>query len=241
MLESEKSTAQLQYDFINTISHELRSPLGFIKGYTTTLLRDDTQWDRSTQIDFLQIIERESNNLTELIDNLLDSSRLQSGLMKFNLQAVRLDSLIRDEINRSLIADPGQKIELICECDIPAIQADARRLAQVFDNLLANALKYARQAPITVSLNTDKKNVVIKFADKGPGIPKAYLSKIFTRFFRVPENSLREHGSGLGLSICKQIIELHQGSIQVQSDESGTIFTILLPLDAKNQQNAVEV
>jgi len=241
MLESEKSTAQLQYDFINTISHELRSPLGFIKGYTTTLLRDDTQWDRSTQIDFLQIIERESNNLTELIDNLLDSSRLQSGLMKFNLQAVRLDSLIRDEINRSLIADPGQKIELICECDIPAIQADARRLAQVFDNLLANALKYARQAPITVSLNTDEKNVVIKFADKGPGIPKAYLSKIFTRFFRVPENSLREHGSGLGLSICKQIIELHQGSIQVQSDESGTIFTILLPLDAKNQQNAVEV
>jgi len=241
MLETEKTTSKLQYDFVNTISHELRSPLGFIKGYTTTLLRDDAQWDRTTQIDFLQIIERETNNLTELIDNLLDSSRLQSGLMKFNLQAVRIDSLLRDEINRALIAEPGQTIELICDQETPTIQADARRLTQVFDNLLSNARKYAPHTPIRILVTQGKNTLSIKFSDQGPGISKSYLPKIFTRFFRVPENTLGAHGSGLGLSICKQIIELHHGNIDVDSSEAGTTFTITLPIIFEDQLNPAEV
>ena len=241
MLETEKSTSKLQYDFVNTISHELRSPLGFIKGYTTTLLRDDAQWDRTTQIDFLQIIERESNNLTELIDNLLDSSRLQSGLMKFNFQAVRIDSLLRDEINRALIAEPGQKIELICQSDIPTIQADARRLTQVFDNLLSNARKYAPHTPIAIKVTQGQNTLTITFSDQGPGISKSYLPKIFTRFFRVPDNTLAEHGSGLGLSICKQIIEMHHGNIEVDSSENGTTFTITLPIKYEETLNPSEV
>jgi signal transduction histidine kinase len=230
MLESEKNTSRLQFDFINTISHELRSPLGFIKGYATTLLRDDTQWDRSTQVDFLQIIEREANNLTELIDNLLDSSRLQSGLMKFNFQAVRIDSLLRDEINRALLAKPEQVIELSCSSEVPTIAGDARRLAQVFDNLISNARKYAPQSIIKIEVTNNVDRMKITFSDNGPGIPKVYLPRIFTRFFRVPDNSLQEHGSGLGLSICKQIIDLHNGSISVESNEEGTVFTIILPL-----------
>lgn len=241
MLETEKTTSKLQYDFVNTISHELRSPLGFIKGYTTTLLRDDAQWDRTTQIDFLQIIERESNNLTELIDNLLDSSRLQSGLMKFNVQAVRIDSLLRDEINRALIAEPGQIIELICENDTPTIQGDARRLTQVFDNLLSNARKYAPHSPIKIVVSKDHNFLIIQFSDKGPGISKSYLPKIFTRFFRVPENTLGAHGSGLGLSICKQIIELHHGKIEVDSSELGTTFVITLPIKIEDQTDPAEV
>jgi len=233
MLETEKNTSRLQFDFINTISHELRSPLGFIKGYATTLLRDDTQWDRSTQVDFLQIIEREANNLTELIDNLLDSSRLQSGLMKFNFQAVRIDSLLRDEINRAILAKPEQIIELSCNSEVPTIVGDARRLAQVFDNLLSNARKYAPGSKIRIEVSHDDQEMSIVFSDNGPGIPKMYLSRIFTRFFRVPENTLQEHGSGLGLSICKQIIELHNGTISVDSNGNGTEFTILLPLHKK--------
>ncbi len=230
MLETEKKTSRLQFDFINTISHELRSPLGFIKGYATTLLRDDAQWDRSTQVDFLQIIEREANNLTELIDNLLDSSRLQSGLMKFNFQVVRIDSLLRDEINRAILTKPEQVIELVCDSEVPTIVGDARRLAQVFDNLLSNARKYAPDSKIEIEVTHDAQEMKINFSDNGPGIPKVYLSRIFTRFFRVPENSLQEHGSGLGLSICKQIIELHNGTISVDSNENGTEFTIILPL-----------
>lgn len=241
MLEDEKNTSKLQFDFINTISHELRSPLGFIKGYASTLLRDDAQWDQTTQMDFLQIIEREANNLTELIDNLLDSSRLQSGLMKFNFQVMRIDSLVRDEINRSLLANPNQAIELVCDSKIPPLIGDARRLAQVFDNLLSNSRKYAPNAPIRISIKPEGPYLHITFADSGPGIPKAYLPKMFTRFFRVPENSLHEHGSGLGLSICKQIIELHNGTISVDSDAKGTVFTIMLPFNVESKLNTGEL
>jgi signal transduction histidine kinase len=233
MLEDEKNTSKLQFDFINTISHELRSPLGFIRGYATTLLRDDAQWDRTTQVDFLQIIEREANSLTELIDNLLDSSRLQSGVMKFNLQVMRIDSLIRDEINRSLLVNPNQSIELVCDNKVPPLIGDARRLAQVFDNLLSNARKYAPDSPIKITIQPEGAYLLITFADTGPGIPKSYQSKIFTRFFRVPENSLQEHGSGLGLSICKQIIELHNGTISIDPDAQGTVFTIALPYNTE--------
>ncbi len=240
LLETERSTARLQFDFINTISHELRSPLGFIKGYATTLLRDDTQWDRKTQVDFLQIIEREANSLTDLIDNLLDSSRLQSGLMKFNFQAVRIDSLIRDEINRAYMANPARSMEFTCEKDIPTIMGDSRRLAQVFDNLLSNAQKYAPNSIVRIDVMHDSEEMKISFSDNGPGIPKYYLPKIFTRFFRVPENSLQEHGSGLGLSICKQIIELHNGTIVVDSNENGTTFTIKLPLNMETKSGEVK-
>jgi signal transduction histidine kinase len=229
-LEQEKKIARLQADFISTISHELRSPLGFIKGYTTTLLRDDTKWDHQTQIDFLQIIERESNNLTELIDNLLDSSRLQSGQMKFTFQVVRIDSIIKDEINRALIANPGQKILMTCENNIPTIFGDTHRLAQVFDNLLSNTRKYAPQSQVNIAITHETEFILIKFEDDGPGIPEQYLSRIFTRFFRVPDQTLKAHGSGLGLSICRQIIESHGGSITVSSPKNGVIFTIRLPI-----------
>ena len=160
--------------------------------------------------------------------------------MKFNLQAVRIDSLLRDEINRALIAEPGQSIELICEHDTPTIQADARRLTQVFDNLLSNARKYAPRTPIKIVVTQGQNTLSIKFSDHGPGISKSYLPKIFTRFFRVPESTLGAHGSGLGLSICKQIIELHHGNIDVDSTESGTTFTITLPIKYEDKLNPAE-
>lgn len=228
-IENIQSVTKLQADFISTISHELRSPLGFIKGYTTTLLRTDTNWDRETQKDFLEIIERETNNLTDLIEDLLDSSRLQSGQMKFDFHLVRIDSLIRDEVNRVHMTNPEQKIELNFESEIPAIEGDPRKLAQVFDNLLSNARKYAPEALLQIKLYKEKKHLNIEFIDCGPGIPEIYQPRIFTRFFRVPEQSLKAHGTGLGLFICKQIIENHEGTITVSSSQTGTNFKITLP------------
>ena len=225
-----QAVAQLQTDFINTISHELRSPLGFIKGYATTLLRTDTKWDQETQNDFLGIIERETNNLTDLIDDLLDSSRLQSGQMKFDFNPLRIDSLIRDEVTRIRLTNPALLVELDFETEIPAICGDARKLAQVFDNLLSNAVKYAPDSSIRISLSKQKDLLRIDFTDQGPGIPDIYVPRIFTRFFRVPEQSMKAHGTGLGLYICKQIIEKHEGTISVSSSSSGTTFTIDLPM-----------
>ncbi|MDO9120329.1 MAG: ATP-binding protein [Anaerolineaceae bacterium] len=228
-IEDIQSVTKLQADFISTISHELRSPLGFIKGYTTTLLRTDTNWDRETQKDFLEIIERETNNLTDLIEDLLDSSRLQSGQMKFDFHLVRIDSLIRDEVNRTHLTNPEQKIELDFETEIPVIEGDPRKLAQVFDNLLSNARKYAPEAMLQIRLRKEKKHLIIEFNDDGQGIPEVYQSRIFTRFFRVPEQSMKAHGTGLGLFICKQIIENHEGTIHVSSSQDGTSFKISLP------------
>lgn len=235
-----QSISKLQNDFISTISHELRSPLGFIKGYTTTLLRTDTNWDRATQKDFLEIIERETNNLTELIEDLLDSSRLQSGQMKFDFSLVRMDSLIRDEVNRIHLTHPQQKIQLDFDPEIPAIEGDSRKLAQVIDNLLSNEIKYAPDALLTIKLRKKTSHLELDFSDNGPGIPQAYHSKIFTRFFRVPEHSMKAHGSGLGLFICKQIIDNHEGSITVSSSNEGTTFKIKLPFEMSKSRTEIE-
>jgi signal transduction histidine kinase len=161
--------------------------------------------------------------------------------MKFNYQVTRIDSLLRNEINRALIIDPGRSIELICEPDIPALQADTRRLAQVFENLFSNSRKYAPNASIQVKVVQEPNALIIRYSDNGPGIPAPYLSKIFTRFFRIPERSMDVHGSGLGLSICKQIIEMHGGEISAESDETGTTFIIRLPIGVDTQFTTGEV
>jgi signal transduction histidine kinase len=235
VVEDQKNAARLQEEFIHTISHELRSPLGFIKGYVTTLLREDIQWDHQTQIDFLNIIDRETNNLEDLFDNLLDSARLQSGQLMFDFQAVRVDSLIRDEVNRAQLNHPELEVVFNFESDVPPIVGDPRRLSQVFDNLLSNSIKYASGAPVKFEVSHDPQYMTILYSNSGPGIPEPYLSKIFTRFYRTPDQALKAHGSGLGLYICKQIIEQHHGTMGIASPLSGGVsFTITLPMDASS-------
>jgi signal transduction histidine kinase len=229
-VEMQSSVAQLQENFINTISHELRNPLGFIKGYTTTLLREDTEWDINTQNDFLRIIERESNHLQELIDNLLDSSRLQSGQMKFDNQVVRIDTLIRDEVCRAQVNHPNLVVQMDFDPGIRPLTGDPNRLAQVFDNLLGNSIKYAPGAEIVITVKQARNRVMIDYRDKGSGISEKHLPQLFTRFFRDPDQSIKVHGSGLGLSICKEIIERHGGEITASVPPGwGLTFTIHIP------------
>jgi len=229
-VKTQSSVRQLQENFINTISHELRNPLGFIKGYTTTLLREDAKWDATTQMDFLRIIDRETNHLQELIDNLLDSSRLQSGQMKFDTQLVRMDALIRDEVSRALVNHPDLLVHMDFDSGIQNIKGDPNRLAQVIDNLLGNSIKYAPGAEIYITVKQTRDQVVIDYRDTGPGISEKYLPNLFTRFFRDPEQSIKVHGSGLGLSICKEIIERQSGEITASVPQGwGLTFTIHLP------------
>jgi signal transduction histidine kinase len=230
-VEVQSSVSQLQENFINTISHELRNPLGFIKGYTTTLLREDTKWDVTTQTDFLKIIDRETNHLQELIDNLLDSSRLQSGQMKFDSLLIRMDALIRDEVSRAQINYPDLVVHTDFDSSIKPIKGDPNRLAQVFDNLLNNSIKYAPGAEIFITIRQTKNDMMIDYRDKGPGVSEKCLPQIFTRFFRDPDQSIKVHGSGLGLSICKEIIERHSGEMTVSVPPGwGLAFAIHLPV-----------
>ncbi len=229
VLEAQHRQTRLQQDFISTISHELRSPLGFIKGYTTTLLRSDTQWDQNTQLEFLRIIDEETDHMQELIENLLDSARLQAGQLRFQFQLVRLDSVVNDVIMRSELHHPDLVFHLEIPEPLHPITADPVRLAQVVENLISNAIKYAPGSDILITIKQADAKSTITFTDHGPGIPEKYLPFVFERFFRSPDTPTI-HGSGLGLYICKHIIQAHHGEILAASKiGEGTTFTITIP------------
>ena len=221
---------QLQEDFVSTISHELRTPLGFIKGYSTSLLREDASWDAETQHEFLTIIDEEADRLSLLIENVLESARLQSKTLPLRFQPLRLDAVIRDVATRIRVRH--KELDVRLELQAPAnIQADGVRIAQVFENLFTNAVKYAPGSAVIVGLKQTGHLLVVTFTDHGPGIPAESLPLIFERFYRLrTENAT---GTGLGLYICHQIIMAHHGKIWVESTPGhGTTFHIQLPLDA---------
>lgn len=235
-LEAEKLLRRMQDEFITTISHELRTPIGFIKGYATTLLRDDAQWDEASRREFLTIIDEEADRLHELIEDLLDSSRLKAGTMFMQLQPVRLDVLLREIVIRSTSRFANLAVQLYADHGA-VVNADPTRLTQVFDNLLSNAVKYAPGSPVSITLRNSGASCAISVEDQGPGIAQHHLEHLFERFYRVPETSLTTHGTGLGLFICKEIIHAHGGSITVSSEVSkGTTFTINLPSVRENQE-----
>ncbi len=239
-VEAQNQQARLQESFISTITHELRSPLGFIKGYTTTLLRSDMAWDHTTQQEFLNIIDQETDHLEELIENLLDSARLQSGQLPMQFQLVRLDGLLNDVVARAHLHHPNLTIYLETAKSPAPIQGDPRRLAQVFENILSNAVKYAPGSPVWIKIQTEKDDVYITVRDEGPGVPEKYLKLLFERFFRNPEQT-NAHGSGLGLFICDQIIRAHNGQIYATSEVGeGITFHIKLPMHQTPPANANE-
>jgi len=219
----------LQDDFVSTISHELRTPLGFIKGYSTSLLREDTVWDNATQREFLNIIDEEADRLARLIEDMLESARLQSKTLHFKFSPVRLDALMRDVATRINMHHPELKITFNLQ-PLPPIRGDGTRLSQVFENLFSNAIKYSPGSEIIIGMSATSENIRITFADKGEGIPEDYIPFVFERFYRVPgERTVT--GTGLGLYICKQIIMAHHGNIWVESVlGEGATFIIELPV-----------
>lgn len=230
-LEAERQLERLQDDFVATVSHELRTPLGFIKGYATTLLRENANWDMETRREFLTVIDEETDRLKELIDNLLDSSRLQSGALRMDFQSVRLDTILKDLPLRARSFDEKLSIDVKLEASNLKVQADPTRLAQVFDNLLSNAVKYAPGSTVKFTLTSQDDHAHIKVCDQGPGIPAEDLPNIFTRFYRVHNQNRAIRGTGLGLFICRRIINAHDGEITAESIfGEGTTFHIYLPL-----------
>jgi signal transduction histidine kinase len=233
-LEAERRLNRLQEDFIATVSHELLTPLGFIKGYATTLLRDDIDWDSNTRQEFLSIIDDEADRLRELIENLMDSSRLQAGTLRMSFQPLRLDTFLKDMVLRAGSRNEEIQIYLDLKINGLQIQADPTRLAQVFDNLLSNAIKYAPGAQVKITLEKESKQAQMTVSDNGPGIASENLKNLFNRFYRVPSNNVTVRGTGLGLYICRRIIQAHGGEITVESVlGEGTTFHIYLPLEMK--------
>jgi signal transduction histidine kinase len=231
-LEAKRRLDSLQDDFVATITHELLTPLGFIKGYATTLLRDDITWEADTQREFLTIIDEEADRLRDLIDNLMDSSRLQAGTLQMTCQPIRLDTLVKEVSQRVRSLHENMNIELEITARRLQVFADPTRLAQVFDNILGNAIKYAPGSPIAITVNKVEDMAHISIRDYGPGIPAEHIEQIFQRFYRIPEHSTSARGTGLGLYICRKIIQAHSGKITAEANlGEGTTFHIYLPCE----------
>ena len=240
-LEAQRELARMQDEFISTISHELRTPLGFIKGYVTTLMRKDTTWEPETRMEFLQIVDEEADRLRELIDNLLDSSRLETGTLGMSREPVMIGTLIRDSASRTMSAFPEMQLHVELPNDLPSVYVDPTRISQVIDNLLSNATKYAPSAPVTIRSHTFDTVVRIEVEDSGPGIAAQHVPHLFERFYRVPEQNSNVRGTGLGLYICRKIVEAHNGEIGVESQEgSGTRIFFTLPVIATQPIPEVE-
>lgn len=242
-LQAERRLRKLQEDFIANISHELRTPLGFIKGYATTLLRDDATWNKDVRREFLSYIDEETDRLSELIDDLLDSSRLQAGTMKMDMHPLSLDQFLQDIALRALSRYPGLEIQIQVMPEM-IVNADPQRMAQVFDNMISNAIKYAPGSPILINVEHLDDRVHVSLEDRGPGIAVEHLPHLFERFYRVQSSQLTGHGTGLGLYICREIIQAHQGEITVESElNKGTTFHIYLPIfsDEPNSSTTQEV
>ena len=220
---------KMKNDFISSVSHELRTPLTAIKGWAETLMDDSV--DRETTKKGIGVIIKESERLSGMVEELLDFSRLQSGRLKLSLTKLDLVAELSDAVLMFTERARQEQIRLDYDepMDILPIMGDANRLRQVFVNILDNALKYSDAGDsITVVVLRQENNAVITIQDTGIGIAPTDLPKIKTRFYKA--NATRR-GSGIGLAVADEIVTMHGGSLELDSQEGvGTRVTITLPL-----------
>ena len=213
------------------VSHELRAPLASIKGFATTLLRRDVEWDGDAQHEFLEIIDRESDRLTELVDDLFDSSRLILGEYPIELETTHLGGLLRGVVSQAAARASTHRFVTHVPDELPPARADERRIRQVLHNLLDNASKYSPEgSTIQVGVQVQGGELLISIRDQGPGIAAAEQGLIFEPFYRgQATRGSRQKGLGLGLAICRGIVDAHGGRIWVESQpgqEASFHFTL---------------
>lgn len=208
-----RTADEIKSTFISIVSHELRTPVALIKGYASTLRRDDAKWDKSTINDSLAVIEEEADRLSKMIDDLLDASRLQAGGLSLNKADVSLFNMSERIAERFGAQSKKHTILTDFPENFPVILADETRVEQVIANLVSNALKYAPQGEIKISGQVRPEQVVICVSDEGPGIEAKDLPHIFDRFYRSTGAVKHTKGAGLGLYLARAIIEAHGGRI----------------------------
>jgi PAS domain S-box-containing protein len=227
-----REAEELKTTFISIISHELKTPVALIKGYAETLRREDAEWDKDTVQESLAVIVEEADRLSDLIENLLDASRLQAGVLKLNMTEVNLDKLAARLVEKFRTQSSKHTLTVEFPPDFPAVMGDEERLTQVLSNLLSNAIKYSPGGGrVSVRGRIEPAQVTLSVSDEGPGIAAPELPHIFDRFYRVNSDlAKRTKGAGLGLFLAKAVVEAHGGSIWAESaPERGTTLLFTLP------------
>jgi len=228
-----KRLEKIRAEFVANVSHELKTPLTAIKGFVETL-KTSAQDDPVALMRFLDIIDKQTQRLESLVNDLLILSSIESKEVKLNFQAEPLDKIIHSvmALQKKTIEDKGHQVVLDIPEDLPKLLVDRQRIEQVFLNLLDNAVKFTPLGgQLSIRAFWEQPYVRIEVKDNGVGIPAEHLSRVFERFYRVDRARSREAGgTGLGLAIVRQIISAHQGKIEVESSSGvGSTFRIFLP------------
>jgi PAS domain S-box-containing protein len=242
-LEAERNariTAQratrIKDEFLATLSHELRTPLSSILGWTQVLLRSGADESPQAHRRALEVIDRNARAQVQLIDDLLDLSRIMAGKLRLDLQQIALMDVVSAAMDTAMPSAQAKDIRLVALLDpAPAtVSGDFNRLQQVVWNLLSNAVKFTpKGGRIQVLMQRVNSHVELSVSDTGIGIPASFLAQVFDRFSQQDGSSTRAYGGlGLGLAIAKQLVELHGGTIRVASagEGEGTTFSVALPL-----------
>jgi signal transduction histidine kinase len=232
---------RLKSELLSTLSHEMRTPLASIKGYATALLLDSDAWGEETRREYLAIINEETDNLQDLISDLLESSIIEAGLLRIEKQPVLLARTADRVVEQAMLRTRKHRFLVSFPRGFPVVEADPRRIEQVLHNLVDNSVKYSPDGGLIVIRGESRPGeVVVSVADQGVGIAPEHLNRLFERFFRIKSGlGPRVIGTGLGLPIARTIVESHGGQIWAESAVgSGTSMFFTLPLaDPANEED----
>ncbi|MBN1644264.1 MAG: PAS domain S-box protein, partial [Dehalococcoidales bacterium] len=233
-MEILKQVDRMRSEFLANVSHELRTPLTAIKGYTSTLLREDVSWKEAEQREFLKIIDAESDRLTRLISDLLDMSLLEAGKMAMKKGQRNISDAINAIRPRLDVLCATRRLTIDVPANLPQVNIDEMRIGQVISNLVDNAVKHSPEGS-EIAIRAELvpgKEIIVSINDHGEGISRENLSKLFNRFVQLEEvSSGKKKGTGLGLAISRGIIENHGGRIWAESESrKGSKFIFTLPL-----------
>ena len=228
--EAERAN-ELKLKFLAMISHELRTPLTSIKGFASTLLAEDVSWDVASQHDFIETINVEADKLTEMIEQLLDLSRIEAGTLRISPTECSMEDVFTSAMPQLQALTVDHRLVINLPEGLPKVKADNHRIGQVLTNLVGNAAKYTLpQTVVAVSVRQIESWIEVCVADEGPGIAEEDREQLFQAFRRGDGAQRRTRGTGLGLAICKALIEAHGGHIWLQEHAgTGTSMCFRLP------------
>ncbi|MGO8946114.1 MAG: sensor histidine kinase [Ktedonobacterales bacterium] len=262
----EAAADRLKAELLGSVSHELRNPLAVIKGYAATLLRHEHSLEQTERREFLEAIGVACDRLEVMVNQLLEMSQLETGMLVPRFMPVNLEQVVResgiaieDRLAKGEFGEHRLRLQVLGSDQLPLVKADPRLLRDAIDNVVENAVKYSpTDGTIAVTLQvahiagivpvvggpeplgTPTPNaVVMSVHDNGIGIPDEHLERIFDRFHRVDAGLTREaNGLGLGLAICKRIIELHGGAVWGESElGEGSTFFVAIPVAAAEEES----
>ncbi|HTV48659.1 MAG TPA: sensor histidine kinase KdpD [Phycisphaerae bacterium] len=233
--EAQRAWERAEAEFIrntllSSVSHDLRTPLAAITGSATTLLESGEVVAPATRVELLHNIISEAEHMERFISNLLDMTRLESGGLQPRFELYPLGDIVASVLERFRQRTTHRKIQVNIRPDLPLLSVDGSLFEQVLINLLDNALEYTPESsPITISADADDQQITIRFSDRGPGLPRDDPNRVFQKFYRSSTGD-NHRGIGLGLTICRSIVELHHGTITARNLETGGAeFIITLP------------